>query len=101
MSHQVWSVSPSEFGRIGRWNGNPESAYMGIIAWANVGLIAGIVGSKIVAKQSQGFPLNIALGIVGAVVGGFLFDLIGASGGTALKFWSAIAAIVGSRPLCC
>lgn len=74
---------------------------MGIIAWAIVGLIAGIVGSKIVDKQGQGFPVNIALGIVGAVVGGFLFDLFGASGAAASNFWRAIAAIVGSRPLCC
>lgn len=74
---------------------------MGVIAWAIVGLIAGIVGSAIVDRQRNGFPLNIVLGIVGAVVGGFLFDLFGASGATTMTLWSTIAAIVGSRSMCC
>ena len=69
---------------------------MGIIAWAIVGLIAGIVGGKIVDKQGKGFPLNIALGIVGAVVGGFLFDLFGASGVTGLNIYSMIVAVAGA-----
>ena len=69
---------------------------MGIISWIILGLIAGFVGSKIVDKQGQGFWLNIALGIVGALVGGFLFDLIGASGVTGLNIYSMIVAIAGS-----
>jgi uncharacterized membrane protein YeaQ/YmgE (transglycosylase-associated protein family) len=51
---------------------------------------------KIVDKQGQGFWLNIALGIVGALVGGFLFDLFGGSGVTGLNIYSMIVAIVGS-----
>lgn len=74
---------------------------MSVVAWAMLGLIAGVIASEMVDKQDHGFPLNIALGIVGAVVGGFLFDLFGASGATALNLWSTIAAIVGSRSLCC
>jgi uncharacterized membrane protein YeaQ/YmgE (transglycosylase-associated protein family) len=50
---------------------------MGIISWIVLGLIAGFIGSKIVDSQGQGFWLNIALGIVGALVGGFLFDVWG------------------------
>jgi uncharacterized membrane protein YeaQ/YmgE (transglycosylase-associated protein family) len=56
---------------------------MGIISWIILGLIAGFIGSKIVDKQGQGLWLNIALGIVGALVGGFLFDLSPASTFTA------------------
>lgn len=74
---------------------------MGVIAWAIVGLIAGIIGSAVVDKQGWGFPLNIALGIVGAAVAGFMFDLFDASGATAIDLWSTIVAIVGSRSLCC
>jgi uncharacterized membrane protein YeaQ/YmgE (transglycosylase-associated protein family) len=55
---------------------------MGIISWIILGLIAGFIGSKIVDRQGQGFWLDIALGIVGALVGGFLFDLFGATGVT-------------------
>lgn len=74
---------------------------MGIISWAVLGLIAGCIGSKIVGKQGKGTPLNITLGITGAVMGGFLFDLFGESGVTVLNFWSTIVAITGSRTLCC
>ena len=42
---------------------------MGIISWIILGLIAGFIGSKIVDRQGQGFWLDIALGIVGALVG--------------------------------
>ncbi|MGB7834786.1 MAG: GlsB/YeaQ/YmgE family stress response membrane protein [Xanthobacteraceae bacterium] len=69
---------------------------MGIISWIILGLIAGFIGSKIVDKQGQGFWLNIALGIIGALVGGFLFDAFGATGVTGLNIWSMIVAIVGS-----
>ena len=69
---------------------------IGIISWIILGLIAGYIGSKIVDKQGQGFWLNIALGIVGALVGGFVFDFFGSTGVTGLNIWSMIVAIVGS-----
>ena len=69
---------------------------MGIVSWIVLGLIAGFIGSKIVNRQGQGFWLDIALGIVGALVGGFLFDLFGASGVTGLNIYSMIVAVVGS-----
>ena len=69
---------------------------MGIISWIILGLIAGFIGSKIVNSEGQGFWLNIALGIVGAIVGGFLFDFFGASGVTGLNIYSMIVAIVGA-----
>ena len=69
---------------------------MGIFSWIILGLIAGFIGSKLVDQQGQGFWLNIALGIVGAVVGGFLFDLFGAGGVSGLNIYSMIVAVVGS-----
>jgi uncharacterized membrane protein YeaQ/YmgE (transglycosylase-associated protein family) len=68
---------------------------MGIISWIILGLIAGFIVSKIVDREGQGFWLDIALGIVGALVGGFLFDLFGASGVTGLNIYSMIVAIAG------
>jgi uncharacterized membrane protein YeaQ/YmgE (transglycosylase-associated protein family) len=62
-----------------------------------LGLIAGFIGSKIVNKSGQGFWLDIALGIVGAIVGGFLFSgVFGVEGITGLNVWSLIVAIIGS-----
>jgi uncharacterized membrane protein YeaQ/YmgE (transglycosylase-associated protein family) len=72
------------------------STDMGILSWIILGLIAGFIGSKIVDKQGQGFWLNIALGIVGALVGGFLFNLFGAGGVSGLNLWSMIVAVAGS-----
>ena len=69
---------------------------MGIFSWIILGLIAGFIGSKIVNRQGQGFWLDIALGIIGALVGGFLFDAFGASGVTCLNIYSMLVAVVGS-----
>ena len=69
---------------------------MSIISWIILGLIAGFIGSKIVNKQGSGLLLDVALGVVGAVVGGFLFSLFGATGITGLDIYSMIVAIVGS-----
>ena len=69
---------------------------MSIISWIILGLIAGFIGAKIVNREGQGFWLDIALGVVGALVGGFLFALFGASGVTGLNIYSMIVAIVGA-----
>lgn len=69
---------------------------MSIIGWIILGLVAGFVGSKIVNKSGEGFFLDIILGVVGAIVGGFLFSLIGASGITGLNIYSLIVAVLGS-----
>jgi uncharacterized membrane protein YeaQ/YmgE (transglycosylase-associated protein family) len=69
---------------------------MSIVAWIVLGLIAGFIGSKLVNKTGEGFFLDIALGIVGAVVGGWLFNLVGMSGVTGLNIYSLIVAVVGA-----
>jgi uncharacterized membrane protein YeaQ/YmgE (transglycosylase-associated protein family) len=69
---------------------------MSILSWLVLGLIAGFIGSKIVKSQGQGFWLDIVLGIVGAIVGGFLFSFFGAEGVTGFNIYSLIVAIVGS-----
>ena len=69
---------------------------MSIVSWIILGLIAGFAGAKLVNREGQGFWLDIALGIIGALVGGFLFSFFGASGVTGLNIYSMIVAIVGS-----
>ena len=54
---------------------------MSIIGWIILGLIAGFIASKIVNKQGGGIVLDIFLGVVGAIAGGFLFSLVGAAVG--------------------
>ena len=69
---------------------------MSIISWLILGLIAGWIGSKIINKSGEGFFLDIVLGIVGALVGGFLFSLFGAEGVSGLNLYSLFVAIIGS-----
>jgi uncharacterized membrane protein YeaQ/YmgE (transglycosylase-associated protein family) len=69
---------------------------MGIISWIILGLIAGYIGGKVVDKRGQGFWLNMAVGIVGALIGGFLFSLFGAKGVTGLNLYSLVVAVIGS-----
>ena len=69
---------------------------MSVLAWIILGLIAGFIASKIVASSGQGLLLDIVLGIVGAVVGGYLFTAIGATGVTGFNLYSIFVSIVGA-----
>ena len=69
---------------------------MSVLGWVLLGLIAGFIGSKIVNRSGQGFLLDIVLGIVGAVLGGFLFTALGATGITGFNLYSMFVAIVGA-----
>jgi uncharacterized membrane protein YeaQ/YmgE (transglycosylase-associated protein family) len=59
-------------------------------------LIAGFIGSQIANKSGEGVILDILLGIVGAVLGGWLFNRFGAAGVTGLNLYSLFVAVVGS-----
>lgn len=69
---------------------------MGIIAWLVLGLIAGFIASKIVNHTGSGIIMDIVLGVVGALVGGFLFSIFGATGVSGFNIYSMIVAIVGA-----
>jgi uncharacterized membrane protein YeaQ/YmgE (transglycosylase-associated protein family) len=69
---------------------------MSIIAWLVLGLIAGFIASKLVNKSGEGFILDIVLGIVGAVVGGWVFNTLGHSGVTGVNIYSMFVAVVGA-----
>lgn len=69
---------------------------MSIIGWIVLGLIAGFIASKIVNKTGEGVILDIVLGIIGAVVGGFLFNQFGAAGVTGFNIYSMFVAVVGA-----
>jgi uncharacterized membrane protein YeaQ/YmgE (transglycosylase-associated protein family) len=69
---------------------------MSIFAWIILGLIAGFIGSKIVNKRGDGLVLDLVLGIVGSIAGGWLFNMFGASGVTGLNLYSLLVAVVGA-----
>lgn len=84
-----------------RLSANPDTApkkgcVMSIVGWILLGLIAGFIASKIVNKSGEGFFLDVVLGIVGAIVGGFIFSAFGAGGVTGFNLYSMIVAIIGA-----
>jgi uncharacterized membrane protein YeaQ/YmgE (transglycosylase-associated protein family) len=69
---------------------------MSLIAWIVLGLIAGFIASKLVNKTGEGMLMDIVLGVVGAVVGGWLFHTFGMPGVTGLNLYSLAVAVIGA-----
>jgi uncharacterized membrane protein YeaQ/YmgE (transglycosylase-associated protein family) len=69
---------------------------MSILGWTFFGLICGFIASRVVNRRGEGCILNIALGIIGAWVGGFIFSAIGGHGVTGFNLYSMLVAIVGA-----
>ena len=69
---------------------------MSFLAWIILGLISGFIASKLVNKSGEGVILDIVLGVVGALVGGWLFTTFGMRGVTGLNIYSMLVAIVGA-----
>jgi uncharacterized membrane protein YeaQ/YmgE (transglycosylase-associated protein family) len=76
-----------------------QEATVSLLAWIVLGLVAGFIASKIVNRSGQGFVLDIVLGIVGAVVGGWLFTTFGMVGVTGFNLYSLLVAVVGAALL--
>ena len=68
---------------------------MGILAWIFVGLIAGFLASKVVNRSGEGFMRDVLLGIVGAIVGGWIFIAMGQAGVSGVNLYSILVAFVG------
>ncbi len=69
---------------------------MSFIAWIVLGLVAGFIASKIVNKAGEGMLMDIVLGVVGAFLGGWLFNTFGMPGVTGLNLYSLLVAVVGA-----
>jgi uncharacterized membrane protein YeaQ/YmgE (transglycosylase-associated protein family) len=69
---------------------------MSFVVWIILGLVAGYIANQIVYREGKGLWLNMGLGIVGAIVGGMIFSLLGGAGITGINPYSLIVAVVGS-----
>ena len=70
---------------------------MGILSWIILGGLAGWVASMVMGKNAKmGLLLNIVVGIVGAVIGGFIFSFVGSTPVTGFNLWSFFVAFVGA-----
>jgi uncharacterized membrane protein YeaQ/YmgE (transglycosylase-associated protein family) len=68
---------------------------MSLLAWIVVGLIAGWLASQVVSSRF-GLVGDTVVGMVGALIGGFLFHQFGATGTTGVNIWSVLVAFVGA-----
>lgn len=70
---------------------------IGIVSWIAVGLIAGILGKLIMpGRDPGGFLLTIVIGMLGALVGGLVVQLLGGTGLTGFSIWSILVATLGA-----
>ncbi|WP_049033756.1 GlsB/YeaQ/YmgE family stress response membrane protein [Klebsiella aerogenes] len=70
---------------------------MGILSWIIFGLIAGIIAKWIMpGKENIGIIVTIILGIVGAVVGGYISTFFGFGKVDGVNFGSFVVAVIGA-----
>ena len=70
---------------------------MGLLLWIVFGALVGWIASLIMKTDAQqGAVLNIVVGIVGAVVGGFIMNMLGASATTGFNLYSFLVALLGA-----
>ena len=70
---------------------------MGWLAWIVIGAIAGWLASIVMkTNRQQGLLMDIVVGILGALIGGFLFNQFGAAGTTGFNIWSLFVAFTGA-----
>jgi uncharacterized membrane protein YeaQ/YmgE (transglycosylase-associated protein family) len=69
---------------------------MSFLAWIVLGLVSGFIASKLVNKTGEGVIMDIVLGIIGALVGGWLFNEFGMSGVSGVNLYSMLVAVVGA-----
>ena len=71
---------------------------MGLIGWIVIGGLAGWIGSKIQNRDAQmGIGLNIVVGVIGGLLGGWLLSLFGvdvAGGGLLFSFLTCLLGAV-------
>jgi uncharacterized membrane protein YeaQ/YmgE (transglycosylase-associated protein family) len=69
---------------------------MQLLSWMILGLGAGFISSRIVNKHGDGILLYMIMGVVGAILGGWLFSLLGTAGVNGLNIWSLFVAVIGA-----
>lgn len=70
---------------------------MGILLWIVFGALVGWLASMILGNNgSQGLMGDIVLGVLGAIIGGFIMNFFGQAGVTGFNLYSTVVAVLGA-----
>ena len=69
---------------------------MTLFTWILLGLVSGFIASHVVNHHGEGIVLDVLLGIVGSIVGGWVFQMFGAAHVSGLNLYSIGVAVAGS-----
>lgn len=70
---------------------------MTVVAWIVVGLIAGWLAKMISpGPERTGLLATLLIGVIGAIVGGWLFNAFGRAGASGVDLYSIIVATLGA-----
>lgn len=73
------------------------NGYMSILLWVVIGIVAGWLASVIMGtNRQQGILMDLVMGVIGAVAGGFIMNLFGADGVTGFNVYSLLVATLGA-----
>jgi uncharacterized membrane protein YeaQ/YmgE (transglycosylase-associated protein family) len=70
-----------------------------VICWIALGLVAGFVANKVVRERPEAMSLDLTLGVIGAIVGGWIFRSVGSDGANGLNLWSLFVSVSGASVL--
>jgi uncharacterized membrane protein YeaQ/YmgE (transglycosylase-associated protein family) len=75
---------------------------MSILAWIVVGIVAGFLAKSVLpGKAPGGITGDLIVGVVGAVLGGWIMNFFGSAGATGINVWSIFVAFIGASVLLC
>ncbi len=72
---------------------------MSMITWVILGIIGGSIACALASEGNRALVTNLALGVVGAVIGGWLFSIFGLMGHGGFTLYSDALAIAGAAVL--
>ena len=86
-----------EFNTLGMFiSDQQENTAVNFLGWIAIGLVAGFIGSKILNKSRYGLTRNVLLSIVGAIIAGFLSNLLRDPAVVGVDLYSLVVAAVGA-----
>jgi uncharacterized membrane protein YeaQ/YmgE (transglycosylase-associated protein family) len=69
---------------------------MTLFAWIILGLVSGLIASSLVHHRGERPVFDVVLGVVGAVVGGSVFNALGIVGVSGFNLWSVFVSLIGA-----